>query len=115
MRVRMKDIARDLAVSVVTVSKVLRNVPEIGEETRRRVLRRMEELDYRPDRAAQSLATGRTAMRGLIVPDLVHPFFAQVAKRASRIFREQGYGLVIASSEQDVSLEKKEIGHMLSR
>jgi LacI family transcriptional regulator len=115
MAVRMKDIARDLGVSVVTVSKVLRNVPEIGEETRRRVLKRMEELDYRPDYAAQSLATGRTMMMGLIVPDLVHPFFAQVAKGAACVFRKQGYGLVISSSEQDGDLEKEEIGQMLAR
>jgi len=115
MPVRMKDIARDLGVSVVTVSKVLRNVPEIGEETRRRVLKRMDELSYRPDPAARSLATGRAMMMGLIVPDLVHPFFAQVAKGASRVFRKHGYGLVISSSEQDASLEKEEIGHMLSR
>jgi len=113
--VRMKDIARDLGVSVVTVSKVLRNVPEIGEETRRRVLKRMKELDYQPNQAARSLATGRAFMMGLIVPDLVHPFFAQVAKGASRIFREQHYGLVISSSEQDPDLEKEEIQQMLGR
>jgi LacI family transcriptional regulator len=111
----MKDIARDLGVSVVTVSKVLRNVPEIGEETRRRVLRRMEELDYRPNLAARSLATGRALMMGLIVPDLVHPFFAQVAKGASRAFRERGYALVISSSEQDADLEREEIRQMLAR
>ena len=115
MPVRMKDIARDLGVSVVTVSKVLRNVPEIGEETRRRVLKRMKELDYQPNQAARSLATGRAFMMGLIVPDLVHPFFAQVAKGASRIFREQHYGLVISSSEQDPDLEKEEIQQMLGR
>jgi LacI family transcriptional regulator len=115
MPVRMKDIARDLGVSIVTVSKVLRNVPEIGEETRRRVLKRMKELDYQPNQAARSLATGRTLMMGLIVPDLVHPFFAQVAKGASRIFRQQHYGLVISSSEQDPDLEKEEIQQMLGR
>jgi LacI family transcriptional regulator len=49
------------------------------------------------------------------VPDLVHPFFAQVAKGAARAFRKQGYGLVIASSEQDADLEKEEIGQMLAR
>jgi LacI family transcriptional regulator len=111
----MKDIARDLGVSVVTVSKLLRNIPEIGEETRRRVLKRIKELDYRPDHAAQSLATGRSTMMGLIVPDLVNPFFAQIVKGASHIFRKQGYGLVISSSEQDARLENEEIGHMLSR
>jgi LacI family transcriptional regulator len=115
MRVRMKDIARDLGVSVVTVSKVLRNIPEIGEETRRRVLKRVKELDYQPNQAARSLATGRTLMMGLIVPDLVHPFFAQVAKGASRVFSEQHYGLAISSSEQDPALETREIRQMIAR
>jgi LacI family transcriptional regulator len=108
----MKDIARDLGVSVVTVSKVLRNIPEIGEETRRRVLQRMKELDYRPNQAARGLATGRSYMMGLIVPDLVHPFFAQVAKGAAETFRRRNYGLVIASSEQNPDLEKEEIQQM---
>jgi LacI family transcriptional regulator len=111
----MKDIARDLGVSVVTVSKVLRNIPEIGEETRRRVLQRMKELDYRPNQAARGLATGRSYMMGLIVPDLVHPFFAQVAKGAAETFRRRNYGLVIASSEQNPDLEKEEIQQMLAR
>src|SRR5581483_6426439 len=53
MRVRMKDIARDLGVSVVTISKVLRNHGDISEETRRRVLNRMRELNYQPNYAAR--------------------------------------------------------------
>ena len=115
MAVTMKDIARDLGVSVVTVSKVLRSVPEIGDETRRRVLKRMKELDYQPNQAARSLATGKALMMGLIVPDLVHPFFSQLARGASRVFRKQHYGLVISSSEQDSELEKEEIHQMLAR
>ena len=58
MAVRMKDIARDLGVSVVTVSKVLRNHGDIGEETRKRVLKRMKELNYQPNLAARALVTG---------------------------------------------------------
>jgi len=49
MNVRMKDIAKDLGVSLITISKVLRNHPDIGEETRERVLARVKELDYRPN------------------------------------------------------------------
>ena len=54
----MKDIARDLGVSVITISKVLRNHPDVGDETRERVLARVKELDYRPNLAARSLVTG---------------------------------------------------------
>ena len=55
MPVRLKDIAQDLNVSVVTVSKVLRDHPDISAETRDRVLKRMKELNYRPNLAAPGL------------------------------------------------------------
>src|SRR6266567_2875755 len=75
MSTRMKDIARDLGVSVITISKVLRNHPDVGDETRERVLARVKELDYQPNLAARSLVTGRTYLVGLVVPDLLHLFF----------------------------------------
>jgi len=113
--VRLKDIARDLGVSVVTVSKVLRNHEDIGQETRDRVLKRIKELNYQPNLAARALVTGRSHLMGLIVPDLVHAFFAEVAKSVSQLLRAHGYGLVIASSEEDPDLEKQEIAQMLAR
>ena len=115
MAVRMKDIARDLGVSIVTVSKVLRNHSDISRETRDRVLKRMRELNYRPNLAARALVTGKTFMTGLIVPDLVHPFFAEVAKGLARVLRTKSYSLVIASSEEDPKLEQEEIESLLAR
>jgi LacI family transcriptional regulator len=111
----MKDIARDLSVSVITVSKVLRNHPDISEATRDRVLRRMKEVNYRPNLAARSLVTGKSYTVGLIVPDLVHAFFAELAKGVSRVLRERGYGLMISSSEENSGLEQQEIEQMLAR
>lgn len=115
MAVRLKDIAQDLGVSVITVSKVLRNHEDISIETRNRVLKRMKELNYQPNLAARALVTGRSHLAGLIVPDLVHPFFSELAKRISGSLRLQGYGLVIASSEDDPELERQEISQMLAR
>lgn len=115
MPVRMKDIAKDLNVSVVTVSKVLRNHSDIGHETRERVLRRVRELGYQPNWAARSLVTGRSYTVGLIVPTMVHPFFAEVAKGISGKIRRKGYSLLISSSEEDPELEKREIEHLLAR
>src|SRR5947209_5640286 len=115
MPVRLKDIAEDLGVSVVTVSKVLRNHEDIGPETRDRVLKRIKELNYQPNLAARALVTGRSHLAGLIVPDLVHPFFAEVAKGVSGFLRSRGYGLAIASSEEDPDLEQQEIAQMLAR
>lgn len=115
MATTMKDIARDLGVSVVTVSKVLRNHSDISAETRKRVLLRMKELNYQPNPAARTLVTGRTNLIGLIVPDLVHPFFGEVAKGISGRLRSQVYSLIIASSEDDANLERREIEQMLAR
>lgn len=112
---RLKDVARDLGVSVVTVSKVLRNHGDISTETRERVLKRLKELNYQPNLAARALVTGKSHLIGLVVPDLVHSFFAQLAKGISRTIRERGYGLVISSSEEDPELERQEIRQMLAR
>lgn len=112
---RMKDIANDLGVSVVTVSKVLRNHSDISEETRDKVLRRMKELNYRPNLAARALVTGRSNIIGLVVPDLVHSFFAQLAKGTSAVLRKKGYSLIISSSDEDAELEQQEIEQMLAR
>jgi LacI family transcriptional regulator len=114
MAVNMKDIARDLGVSVVTVSKALRNHPDISKATRERILLKMKEVGYRPNLTARSLVTGRSSLIGLIVPDLIHPFFAEVAKGLSLALRSQGYFIVVSSSEEDPELEQQEIEHMLA-
>jgi LacI family transcriptional regulator len=115
MAVRLKDIARDLGVSVITVSKVLRNHPDIGEETRERVMKRVKELNYQPNPVARALVTGRTFSIGLAVPDLVHPFFAEIAKGLSALLHDRGYGLLIASSEESVARERQIIEGMMAR
>ena len=115
MAVRLKDIARELGVSVVTVSKVLRGNADIGEETRRRVLKRMKELNYQPNMMARGLASGRTYTIGLVVPDLVHPFFAEFAKALSGVLRQANRALILASSEEDPEVERQEIRTLLRR
>src|SRR4051794_35179114 len=115
MSTRMKDIARDLGISVMTVSKVLRNHPDVGEQTRERVLARVKELDYQPNLAARSLVTGRTYLVGLVVPDLLHPFFAEIAKSLSQALRKSGYYLIVSSSDEDPDLEEEEINQLLAR
>jgi LacI family transcriptional regulator len=115
MAVRLKDIARDLGVSVVTVSKVLRGNADIGAETRRRVLKRMKELNYQPNMMARGLASGRTYTVGLVVPDLVHPYFAEFAKSLSGVLRTSNRALILASSEEDPAVERQEIRTLLNR
>jgi LacI family transcriptional regulator len=115
MPVRMKDIAEDLGVSLMTVSKGLRNQPDVGEETRKRILRRAKELNYLPNGTARSLATGKSNLIGLVVPDLLHPFFADVAHGLAMTLRQEGYFLIVTSSEEDPELERKEIEQLLTQ
>jgi len=115
MAVRLKDIARDLGVSLITVSKALRGMGDISEETRQRVLKRMAELNYRPNMLARGLASGKTYIVGLIVPDLLHPFFAEFAKSLNGVLRRHNYGLILASSEEDPEIERQEIRTVLAR
>ncbi len=115
MAIRLKDIATELGLSVVTVSKVLREHPDIGSDTRKRVLKRMRELNYQPNLTARSLVAGRTWTLGLVVPDLLHPFFADIAKVISSETRKHGYSLFISSSDEDPVMEVQEIKQMLAR
>jgi LacI family transcriptional regulator len=115
MTVRMKDIAKDLGLSVVTISKVLRDHPDIAEETRERVLKRVRELDYQPNILARGLVTGRSFLIGLVVPDLLHPFFAEVAKALSTVVGKRGYSVIVSSSEEDPKLETREIQQLVAR
>src|SRR5258708_2643778 len=115
MTIRMKDIAKDLGLSQATVSKVLRDHPDIGENTRMRVLEPVKELDYQPNSLARSLVTGRSYLIGLVAPSLLHPFFAEIARALSSAIRDKGYSLIVSSSEEDPELEKEEISRLLGR
>jgi LacI family transcriptional regulator len=115
MAIRLKDIARDLDVSVITVSKALRGNTDISETTRQRVLARMKELDYQPNMTARGLATGRSYIVGLIVPDLLNPFFTELAKCLGGALRNQSYGLILSSSDDNPEVEKSEVRMMLAR
>ena len=115
MPVRMKDVARDLNVSVVTVSKALRDRSDISPATKKRILKRLRELNYRPNWIARSLVSGRTHIIGLVVPDLMSSFFAEVAKGLSEKLRPHGYQVVISISEENANLERQEIDLLLAR
>jgi LacI family transcriptional regulator len=115
MNVTMKDIAQELGVSIGTVSKVLRDHPDISPSTRERVRKRIQELNYSPNLSARALVTGRTFTVGLVVPDLVHPFFAEVAAGLSKLLRKSGYSLILSSSDEDVELESRAIAQLLAR
>jgi LacI family transcriptional regulator len=115
MAVTMLDIARDLKVSVVTVSKVLRNQGRISMATRKRVLRRAKELHYQMNWVARSLVTRRTYTIGLLLPEFTHPFFAEIARVVAQTVRPHGYHVITSYFEEDPELERSEADSLLAR
>jgi LacI family transcriptional regulator len=112
--ITLKDIAQAVGVSVMTVSKVMRALPDVGEETRARVLAKAKELNYRPNLTARGLVTGHSRQVGIIVPTLLHPFFAEVLEALSSTMMEAGYALMISSSMEDPTVEEATIEQHLS-
>jgi len=115
MAPRLKDIAAELGVSTITVSKVLRNKPDIGARTRERVLQKLRELNYKPNMLARGLASGQSFTVGLVVPDIIDSFFAELARSVGASLRSKGYQLILASADDDPDVERVEIENLCSR
>src|ERR1700743_53455 len=115
MPIRLKDIAAELNLSKMTISKVLRGQTDVSEDTKLRVLQRAQELNYRPNKTARSLRTGQTFMMGLIVPSLGDVYLDGISRGISRAIRSAGYGLVVCPSQEDPELEQQHVELLLSR
>ncbi|MGW7480866.1 LacI family DNA-binding transcriptional regulator [Nonomuraea muscovyensis] len=97
---RIKDVAAQAGVSVATVSRVLNDNPSVTEETRNRVHDAMATLNYRPNAVARSLRTEATRTLGLIIGDILNPFFAELARAVEDEAREAGYTVVIGNADE---------------
>jgi LacI family transcriptional regulator len=115
MAIRLQDIADDLNLSKMTISKVLRGQADVSAETKARVLKRMKELNYRPNISARGLRTGQTYSVGMVVPTLASPTVAEMVRGINEIFRPAGYSLVVSSADGDVEVEEREAELHLSR
>jgi LacI family transcriptional regulator len=113
--VRLKDIAAQASVSVMTVSKVLRDAPDISAATKVRVRAIAEQLGYVPDSAAQGLRTRSSRLLGLIVSSAANPIFSRAILAIEERAHELGYDLILAHSLNDPSREEKVIRRLLSR
>jgi LacI family transcriptional regulator len=111
----MKDIARDLGISPMAVSKALRNHKDIGAKTKERVFKRAAELNYRVDWVARSLRAGQTYLVGLVVPDLMQTFFAEIATAVAATLAPSGYHLVIAHTAENATEELTNIDMLVTR
>ncbi|MFT4148568.1 MAG: LacI family DNA-binding transcriptional regulator [Paracoccaceae bacterium] len=97
-RVTVKDLARDLGMSVSTVSRAFYPDAIVAPETRRLVLQRAEELGYRPNPLAQSLITNRTQIVGLVVSGITNPFYPEVMTRLTTALQGIGMNVMLVSA-----------------
>lgn len=96
-RLTVKDLARDLGMSVSTVSRAFYPDAVIAEKTRHTVLKRAEELGYRPNPFAQSLITNKTQIVGMVVSDLTNPFYPEVMTDMTAMLQENGMNVMLAA------------------
>lgn len=115
MGVTIRDVAKAAGVSITVVSHVLSGHRPTGELTRHRVLAAVEQLNYRPNRVAQSLVTRHTQTVGLILPDIMNPFFPQLVHAVERAAIRAGYRLVLCHSDSLETLERECLEDLVAR
>jgi len=102
----IKDVAKLAGVSTATVSRVLANNAPIRPETRERVMKAIEELDYRPNLIARSLRAQKSAKIGLVVSDIRNPFFTAISRAVEDAAYEQGYSVLMCNTDENPEKEK---------
>ena len=113
--VRLKDIAAQAGVSMMTVSKALRDAPDVSDATRDRIRKLAEAMGYVPDSTAQGLRNRATKLFGLILPTVTNPVFARVICAIEERTYELGYELLYAHTLNLIQREETSIRHMLAR
>jgi len=113
--ITIKDIAKELGVSINTVSRALNNKPDVSPITRDRILESANRLGYVPNTLARSLVAGETCTIGLICSDLVNPFYARIAQGVEETARSNGYTTIIASTNEDDITERQAVDLMRSK
>lgn len=104
-RVRLTDVAERAGVSMKTVSNVVHNYPHVAPELRRTVQAAIDELGYRPNLTARRLATGKTGMLALAMPEIDHPYFSEVSRHIAEEATRRGYRVIIEQTLSDVEAE----------
>ncbi len=104
-KITLKQIARELDVSISTVSKALRNSPEISEDTKQKVQAFAKLYNYRPNNIALSLKNRKTNTIGIIIPEIVHHFFSKVIRGVELVANKRGYNVIIGLSNESFSKE----------
>lgn len=107
MGVTIKDIAKMANVSITTVSRVINNKTEgMSEETRKKILDIVRELDYHPNSIARGLVTKKTNILGLILPDISNPFFPDIVRGVEDAANKYGYNIILCNTDDNIEKEQ---------
>jgi LacI family transcriptional regulator len=114
MNSTVRDVAERAGVSAMTVSRVINGGSGVRPETKRRVEEAIRELEYVPNAVAKGLMSNKSGTIGVIVPDIVNPFFALVIRGAETVARRSGYRVLLCNTEGDLALERQYVEDMLA-
>lgn len=112
-RTSLKDLAQELGVSIATVSRALRNSPEIGQEMQQKVKELAKRLNYRPNPFARSLRQEAPKIIGVVVPNLVTHYYSAVLDGIEDEASKAGYSVISANSHEDCVTEAKAIDNFI--
>jgi len=113
--VRLKDIAQITGVSVMTVSKALRNEPDVSAETKAKIKALAQQMGYVPDSSAQGLRTKTTKLFGLVIPSTTNPIYARMVFAIEERAYELGYDVLLAQTMNQPEREEACLRRLLSR
>ncbi|MGB5821980.1 MAG: LacI family DNA-binding transcriptional regulator [Saonia sp.] len=104
-KITLKHIARELEVSISTVSKALKNSEEISRDTKEKIQAFAKLYNYKPNNIAISLKNKRTKNIGVIIPDIVHYFFTTVIRGIEKFANAKGYNVIVCVSDESFDKE----------
>ncbi|MEW6046805.1 MAG: LacI family DNA-binding transcriptional regulator [Bacillota bacterium] len=107
LRTTIHDVARLAEVSVSTVSRYLNGSPHVSEEARRRIELAVRKLMYRPSQTARTMRTRHSRTLGLVIPDIAHPFFAEVIRGAEEAAATRGYTVFLVNTAENPEKERQ--------
>lgn len=113
--ITLKQIAETLGISITTVSKALKNYPDVSPKTRKAVLDLAQSLSYTPNSFAVNLRTKESRTIGLIIPEVVHHFFSNVINGIIDEAEKNGYLVIILQSNESLELEKKQVELLINK
>ncbi|WP_439129031.1 LacI family DNA-binding transcriptional regulator, partial [Polaribacter sp.] len=115
MLVTLKQIAEELGISITTVSKALKEYPDVSKKTRKLVRETAAKLNYKPNSFAVNLRTKESKTIGLIIPEIVHHFFSSVIKGIISQAEKKGYLVITLQSNESYELEKQQLDLLLNK